>query len=172
MRLLRLVVVILAVVAAASSCAVHGLEFMTDDSVAITSPLNRADVQPPFTISWRVRAASLAGQIADGRQPGYFAVFIDRTPVRPGQNLKVLTDHVCQQTPGCPSPAYLAQLNVYLTGGMSLTVTTLPNLVPAGARPNKLDYLHQATIVIVNRQLQRIGEASFSVNFFSTPPEG
>jgi hypothetical protein len=169
-RQLRLVAVILAVMAAVSSCAVHGLEFMTDRSVAITSPLNRADVQPPFTISWRVRGAGLAGQIADGKQPGYFAVFVDRTPVRPGQSLKVLTDHVCQQTPGCPGPAYLAQLNVYLTRGTSLTVTTLPNLVPQGALPNKLDYLHQVTIVMVNRQLQRIGEASFSINFFSTPP--
>lgn len=162
--------VILAVMIGASSCAVHGLEFVTDSSVTITSPLNRADVRPPFMISWRVHEASLAGQIADGRQPGYFAVFIDRTPVRPGQSLKVITDHVCQQTPGCPGPAYLAQLNVYLTRGTSLTVTTLPDLVPPGSLPNRLDYLHQATIVMVNRQLQRIGEASFSINFFSTPP--
>lgn len=168
-RLAAVLAVLGSVVLCCGGCAFSGLDFRQDTSVVITSPHDRQDVHTPVHISWRVRTPGTAQQLANGASGGYFAVFVDRAPVHPGQSLRAITDPVCQRTPGCPDASDLAQLDVYITRSTSLWLTTLPDLTPAGARPNRLDYLHEVTIILVDSTMHRIGEAAFVIDFFDLP---
>ncbi len=104
---------------------------------------------------------------AQGSQPpsrdaGYFAVFVDQTPIRPGHSLKDVAsgDRYCQQSPGCPDKQYLTQHQVFLT-----TATTLK--LPFIAQLNDVhesNPLHSITIVLMDTSGHRIGESAWELD--------
>ena len=150
-----------------SGCGLAHLDqmnFRTDDRVAFTSPKDRATVRPPVTISWTVHDFRIA---AKGSEPpshdaGYFAVFVDRTPIRPGQTLDAVAkgDRFCEQDPKCPDASYLREHAVYTTTHTSLRLTQIRNIVG----DNEKVQLHAVTVVLLDTAGRRIGESAWELD--------
>jgi hypothetical protein len=138
----------------------QGLSFRVDKRVEIVSPKDRAEVSLPVTLAWTVRDFNLKGAAPDG---GSFAVFVDRAPVPPGEQLAWVArdDSSCEQ-PGCPNAAYLAKLGVFETTDTSLVITEIPG---ARNRSNGKRDRHRAVIVLLDAQGARIGEIAYDVTF-------
>jgi hypothetical protein len=147
----------LAVLALLPGCALHGLAFDNDHRVKFVSPRNRATVRLPVALRWD--AAHLA------RTPGggpFFAVFVDRAPIKPGQTLAAVGDENCKRTPGCPDLTYLQDQYVFVTRDTHLTLADVPKA--SGQRTGARD-AHEATIVLVDARGGRIGENAYTVQF-------
>jgi hypothetical protein len=151
-RRLRPLLVVLAVAALAPACSAEGMAFREDRRVDIVEPSDRAEVRLPVRLRWTAEDAG-----------PYFAVFVDRAPVRPGQSLRAVTDESCSRTPGCPDAAYLRDRHVYLTEGHSLRLDTLPP--PGTSQRTGAKDRHEATIVLIDRDGRRMGEAAYTVEF-------
>ena len=146
-----------ALLALLPACAVHGLAFDNDHRVKFVSPRNRATVRLPVALHWRADA------IARTPDKGpFFAVFVDRAPIKPGQTLAAVADDSCKRTRGCPDLTYLRDQYVFVTRKTELTLNDVPKTrgQRTGARQ-----LHEATIVLVDARGGRIGENSYSVDF-------
>jgi hypothetical protein len=139
-----------------AACGTSGLAFSTDERVKIVSPRDRGEVGLPVEIRWRA-----AGVKRTDEGP-YFAVFVDRAPVPPGESLRAVADDSCNRTPGCPDASYLRDRYVFVTKDTAVTVDALPN--KAGQRVGASDS-HEATVVLVDRDGRRIGESAYSVEF-------
>lgn len=108
----------------------------------------------PFTLDWTARDFN-----------GDFAIFFDRSPMRPGQTLRALVpeDDECRTEPGCPDAAWLADhfMYVYVTSDTSLEVDRLPD-----GRVNDRDKdRHDVTIVLLDDAGRRVGESAFTTEF-------
>lgn len=151
------------VAVAVGGCAVSNLQFVTDSRVKVVAPKQQALVRMPVTIRWTVRdfhvAAPGSGQRSNA---GYFAIFVDRAPIRPGQTMRavVSTDRSCLSTPGCPSPSFLAGLGIYTTTKTSLTLRSVSPL-----NGYQRVQLHEAVIVLMSPDGRRIGESAWYVDF-------
>lgn len=156
MRTIRGVVTVLAMCLALGACGTNGLEFSRDGRLLVVSPRQRAEVHLPVRISWRTR-----GLAVDGGEP-YFAVFLDRAPVHPGQSLRAVADDACNRTPGCPDAQYLRDRNVFVTKANSVTVDAVPK--HSGQRTGASE-AHEAVVVFVDAQGRRIGESAHTVQF-------
>jgi hypothetical protein len=145
----RLAAVLL--LALAPACGVEGLNFVQDERVTITAPRDRAEVSLPVTLRWSARDFD-----------GTYAVFVDRAPVPPGQTLAWLArdDELCEQTVGCPNEAWFADRDVYATSSTQLTIDDLPDLTDGERRD-----FHEASVVLLDRDGRRVGEAAFTVEF-------
>ena len=146
----------------ASSCA-HGLAFVQDRRLTITSPATQAKVHLPFTLRWRMRDFQVTGP--DGRadpKAGYFGVFLDRTPVPPGNPLSWIArdDRRCKLIPGCPDDSYLTDRHVYATTDTQLRFALLPDLQAVGGHET-----HAVTIVLLDGAGHRIGEHAWYATF-------
>lgn len=147
----RLAAGLLAGAAVLSGCG-SGLSFRADHRLDVTSPRSRTSVHLPVTVRWTMRDFDHPG--------GYYALFVDRAPVRPGQTVESLADGDCRRTPGCPDRSYLAARGVYTTAGTSLTLTAVDPV-------NSYDRIqtHEVTIVLMDRTGRRIGESAWYVDF-------
>lgn len=143
-----------------TGCRVTQYGFVQQKSVHILSPRADSVVTVPLKVTWSAPGVHLGTPGG----PATYAVFVDRNPMQPGQGLKSLctpNDTQCLNTPGEPDAAYLAQQQVYLTKSNSLVLQNLPlNQVPSD--------LHNVTIVLLNAQGRRLGEANYSVEFASS----
>jgi hypothetical protein len=155
-RTARLVALALAVCGLLSGCGTNGLAFSQDDHLEVLSPAQRAHVHLPVQIRWRATGLSAS---AGG---SYFAVFLDRAPVQPGQSLRAVADDTCNRTPGCPDAAYLRDRDVFVTKGTSITVDAVPK--QSGQRTGASDQ-HEAVVVPVDAQGRRMGESAHTVQF-------
>jgi hypothetical protein len=138
---------------AVQGCAVHGLAFVQDDRVEITTPSDNATVSMPLELRWEV----------DGYD-GEFGVFFDRSPMRPGKGLESLVpedDALCRANPACPDAAWLAARQMYVTGEPSLTVEQLPDRRSEGSGSDR----HEVIIVLLDAGGTRQGEATFIREF-------
>src|SRR5215213_5715711 len=88
--------------------------FEADQRLELLTPSALGAVQPPFAIQW-----------TDDADAAGHAVFVDRPPIEPGEDLAVLADEDCRRRPGCPDDVYLAARQVYVTDGDSVMVTVL-----------------------------------------------
>jgi hypothetical protein len=133
-------------------CGVQDLNFVQDDRVTITAPKDRASVRLPVTLRWTSTDFD-----------GTYAVFVDRAPVPPGRDLRWLArdDELCDSTPGCPNDAWLRDRAVFATPDTSLTIDELPDLNGDSDRRE----FHEATVVLLDRDGRRVGEAAFTVEF-------
>jgi len=147
-----------------SSCGVSNLQFQADQRLEFTSPKSGALVSLPATLRWKMRdfRAVGPGSGPPSSDAGYFAVFVDRAPVRPGQTMRALAsnDRICLRTPGCPNARYLAGLQVYTTTRPAFTLTNVADLDIAESVQ-----LHNATIVLMDRSGHRIGESAWNIEF-------
>lgn len=142
-------------VLALSACTDYSqLAFTTNDRISFRVPEARSQVSLPVALRWhdsRPRAGERYG------------VFVDRSPVRPGHELREVAarDVACSRTPGCPDSVYLSDRGVYLTARPSLTLTKLAPLRGGRAR----EQLHEVIIVIVDASGRRVGESAWFVHF-------
>lgn len=152
---------LVAVAVVLGGCSVSGLAFRDDDRVRIVEPDDRAEATLPVTIRWTAEDLD-----SDGGGP-FFAVFVDRAPIAPGQSLSVLADETCENTPGCPDLAYFQDRHVYVTDDQEVTVEALP--ARSGQR-TAADDRHEATIVVIDADGRRRGEAAYTVEFTVASP--
>jgi len=108
--------------------------FQQSDRVQITSPQSNSTVHEPLTISWTAQDFSPPDD-------GTFAVFIDRDPMPPGDSM---SDFAPQDRDG-----------IYLLQRTSLHIPVLRQLT--GIDPAEQNH-HDVTVVILDRQGNRIGE--------------
>ncbi len=141
---------------AVAACGTSGLAFKSDDRIKVVTPSDRAKVHLPVQIRWRTPGIQ---RTADGP---YFAVFVDRAPVRPGESLRAVADDTCNRTPGCPDASYLRDRYVFVTKDTTVNVDSVPK--KSGQRVGAADS-HDATIVLVDAKGRRIGEAAYNVQF-------
>ena len=153
----RLAVVLVLVTVALSGCTVRGLAFDNDHRVRIVTPRNRTTVHLPVHLRWEA-----PGLHRSADKGPFFAVFLDKAPIRPGQNLRAVGDDACNHTPGCPDLAYLRDRYVFVTDATRLVLDTVPK--PSGQRTGAKD-AHEATIVLVDAAGGRIGEYAYTVQF-------
>jgi hypothetical protein len=139
-----------------AACGTGGLAFSGDERVKITAPSDRAKVQLPVEIKWKTPGLK---RTDDGP---YFAVFVDRAPVQPGQSLRAVADDTCNRTPGCPDASYLKDRYVFVTKDTSVTLDAVPK--KSGQRVGAEDS-HDAVVVLVDSKGRRIGEAAYTVQF-------
>jgi hypothetical protein len=154
-RVVRVVLALSALVGVAA-CGTGGLEFAGDERLKIVTPSDRGKVNLPVNIRWRTPGLN---RTDDGP---YFAVFVDRAPVQPGQSLRAVADDACNRTPGCPDASYLKDRNVYVTKDTSVTLDAVPK--KSGQRVGAADS-HDAVVVLVDSKGRRIGESAYPVEF-------
>jgi hypothetical protein len=140
------------------------LNFRVDDRLHFTSPKDRATVGRPLTVAWTIRDFTVA---APGTQPpskdaGYFAVFVDRAPIKPGQTMRVVgqNDPVCANDPKCPDTAYLNAHYVFTTTATHLRLVQIPTLL---GNKEKLQQ-HTITVVLMDTAGHRIGESAWELD--------
>lgn len=139
------------------------LNFRVDDRLDFVSPDARSTVKPPVTITWTMDDFRIA---AEGSEPpsddaGYFAIFIDQTPIKPGHTMDDLAedDSFCEDSPDCPDELYLANHDVYTTTSKSFEIPLIPNLPES----NEELQLHTITIVLMDTSGRRIGESAWDL---------
>jgi len=137
------------------ACAVTGLNFVEDDRIDLVAPGDRDEVRLPVGVQWTADDG-LADEI------GSYAVLIDRAPPPPGRSVAWLfrDDDACANRVGCPDAQYLADRGVYVTSETSIVVERIPRLASEGRHD-----LHEATVILLDRQAERIGESAWSVEF-------
>lgn len=153
----RLIALVFVVGLMSGGCAVRGLAFDNDHRLAFVTPKSRETVDLPVTIRWR--APEIERDDVDGP---FFAVFVDRDPVRPGQSLRAVADDVCKRTKGCPDAAYLRDRFVFVTSQEAVTLTALP--LRSGTRTGGRQ-THEVVVILVDKQGKRIGETAFRREF-------
>jgi hypothetical protein len=150
-----------------TGCAtsLNGLEFHNDNRMKITEPHQNDLVSAPITLRWTMTdftvAAQGAGPVND--DTGYFAVFIDRSPVKPGQTLTAVSKHTpsCEHTTLCTTKSYLAGEQVYTTTNDELRLRSVGDILSN----NESTQFHTATVILMNTAGERISESAWSVEF-------
>jgi hypothetical protein len=150
-----------------SACGIthpRDLNFRTDDRLHFSSPADRAKVEQPVTVSWHIRDFRVTekGHGRPGDDAGFFAVFVDRAPVKPGQTLDAVAggDPSCERDPRCPDETYLRQHRVFATTSTSLKLPQIANL----ADSNEKVQLHSITVVLLDSAGRRIGESAWQLD--------
>jgi hypothetical protein len=140
------------------------LNFRIDDRLHFVSPEARSTVRTPVVVRWTMDDFRIA---ADGSEPpsddaGYFAVFVDRTPIKPGHTLDDVADgdSSCEDSPDCPDEAYLANNDVYTTTTNEIEIPTIPNLPGSKEKVQ----LHTITVVLMDASGHRIGESAWQLD--------
>lgn len=140
------------------------LNFRVDDRLHFTSPEDRSTVARSFTVTWTMSDFTVAplGSAPPTRDAGYFAVFVDRTPIKPGQTMKSVMhdDLACQRNPRCPTTRQLKDLGVYTTTGTSVRINQVSNVTGEHARLQH----HYVTVVLMDTAGHRIGESAWELD--------
>lgn len=146
----------------ASACGVSNLAFFVDNRLHFVAPKPRAMVSLPVTISWRMADFDVVspGTLPVSSRSGYFAVFVDRAPIRPGQTVAAVADRRCRRTPGCVDAGYLADRGVYTTTEDFVTLRQVSNL-----NSYQSVQTHEVTVVILDSAGKRIGESAWYLDF-------
>ncbi len=138
-----------------------GLAFSNDNRLHILAPKEREKLRLPLTVDWRIDDFDIAGP-GVGSGDGYFAVFVDRSPVPPGKTLQHVArkDRTCRPADGCPDEEYLEARRIFTTTETELTLDTLPQNSPEGRRE-----FHVVTVVLLDPAGRRISESAWQVRF-------
>jgi len=155
-----------AVVALAGCGLTHldDLNFRVDDRLDFVSPGARSTVRAPVTVAWTMKDFRIAAQDSEppSRGAGYFAVFVDQSPIEPGHTLADVADgdDLCEGRPGCPDKAYLVDHGVYTTTATSLELPVISD-IPGSEEELQL---HTITIVLMDTSGHRIGESAWQLD--------
>jgi hypothetical protein len=151
-RRLHVLAVAFAAAFLANGCGLRGLSFVKDDRVRLLTPSAGDSVALPLHIDWSAKGYD-----------GYFAVFVDSHPMRPGRTLASLVpdNDPCRRQPLCPDQAWLAQRFIFATAHTELTIPVLPD-----KRHNmRSKDRHELTIVLLDKQGHRVGETALVREF-------
>lgn len=163
-RVALLALVVCLTLAGCSLPDLGAMNFRVDNRLHIEQPHDRATVRLPVHLRWSMRDFHVVkpGSAPPAKDSGYFAVFVDRQPIRPGQTMRAVAngDPSCLQSAGCPDASYLAQHQIYLASTTSLTLSQINPFFgrDAGQR------LHRIVIVLLDTAGARIGESSWEVD--------
>jgi hypothetical protein len=163
---LHFLAVVVALIGAGMGCRTEGLAFRADERIEIVSPRDRSTVKLPVDLRWTVEDFRATGRDgSDTTDSGYFGVFLDTSPIPPGETLDYVArgDVSCRKSAGCPDERYLAERGIRTTTATSMRLETLRDNRPID-RPSAPDD-HEITIVLLNGQGERIGESAFKVEF-------
>jgi hypothetical protein len=155
------------VILASSACAtsLSGLDFRTDKRLSFVEPHSRQQVALPVHLAWTMKDFTLAapGSEAPSSSAGYFAIFVDGTPIKPGQSMRAVAhgDPTCENNPKCPGKGYLAERQIYATTGTSYV---LHNVLPLANNDQHVQ-LHEAVVILMDTSGHRIGESSWDIDF-------
>lgn len=146
-----------ATVLVAGGCAFSNIDLVQDHRLHFTAPAAYATVALPVTIRWTVTS--------DVRPGTKFAVFVDRTVIKPGASLRSVADgdRQCLSNPSCPTSRYLRAHDVYVVSSPELTLHFLSDL--AGTQRGTSKDAHTVTVVIL-KDGHRDGENAFSRTFY------
>jgi len=167
-RALGPIVAALAGMVVLSGCGIthlQDLSFKVDNRLHFTAPKARSKAHQPLTLSWTMKhfRVTVAGSEPPSRDAGYFAIFIDRAPVKPGQTLRAVAsgDQSCERDPKCPDADYLLAHGVITTTATSLRLPLISNL------PGDTEKVqgHAITIVLMDTTGHRIGESAWELDF-------
>ena len=139
------------------------LNFRVDDRLHFVSPKDRSRVHTPVTLTWTMRGFRTAaiGSEPPSRDAGYFAVFVDQQPIKPGQTMKALAaDRFCKRDPKCPDVSYLNDRGVYLTTTPSLRIDQVANLTTSHDKVQQ----HTFVVVLMDTAGHRIGESAWELD--------
>ena len=148
---------------ALTGCVPQGLQFRVDDRLSFNSPKDRSEVSLPVKIDWEVRDFEVTGPgDTPAKDKGYFAVFVDGSPMPPGKSLRWVArkDNSCRAADGCPDEEYLAARGIYVTQDTELVLEQLPRTGDEDRRER-----HRATVVLLDPTGKRIGESAFEIAF-------
>lgn len=101
-----------------AGCDTSQYAFRVDDSITIEAPGDGDEVELPVTVRWVDSSAPTPGTVdRDDPAAEYYAVFVDRAPIRPGGQLSALAEDsaVCPIGQSCPDEVQLREKGVYLT---------------------------------------------------------
>jgi hypothetical protein len=135
-----------------SGCSINGLSFVQDDRIEIMAPGANDRLGLPLEVEWT--AANYDGD---------YAVFFDRSPMKPGQSLLSLVSEndACRAEPGCPDAQWLADHQVYVTNMTTLRVEQLADR----RENNRSEDRHEVVIVLLDESGRRVGESAFTNEF-------
>ena len=140
------------------------LNFRVDKRLHFTTPKDRSTQSRPLTVSWTMSNFRIApkGSEPPSRDAGYFAVFVDATPIKPGQTMEALAsnDQACKADPKCPNRDYLEGLGVYLTTATTITLKQVGNVTGDHERLQH----HHITVVLMDTAGHRIGESAWDLD--------
>lgn len=166
-RMLARGAIALVAVVTLTSCGLthlQDLSFRVDKRLHFVGPEARSTVHQPVTISWTMRdfTPEAEGAAPPSRDAGYFAVFVDQTPIRPGHTMDDIAhgDPYCQRSPTCPDRKYLADHRVYTTTETQMKFPLIPNITGS----NEHLQLHTFTIVLMDTSGHRIGESAWELD--------
>lgn len=148
-----------------AGCATYAeLAYRQDHRLRFTAPRPYELVKEPVTLSWTMKDFDIVepGSGSPEDSAGYFAIFIDKAPVKPGRTLAEVAgrDQACDRDPKCPDARYLADRGVYTTTKTGFELDAVPAL-----DSNETVQLHEATVVLLDAAGHRIGEAAWHVPF-------
>lgn len=163
----RLAAAAVAAVVGLSGCGLthlSDLNFRIDKRLHFLSPKSRSTVHQPVTVSWTMSDFTIAalGSEPPTRDAGYFAVFVDQAPIKPGSTMKSVAhgDAACENDPKCPNQSYLREHDVFTTTATSLRLPMIPDLTNTKENPQ----LHTITIVLMDTSGHRIGESAWELD--------
>lgn len=143
---------------------VQDLNFTVDQRLQFVAPPARSLVTSPLTVSWTITGFGVEapGSAVPSADAGYFAVFVDQSPIHPGQTMRVVAakDETCLHQPGCPDAAYLAARRIYTTTATSITLPAIPALA---GNSERIQY-HSVTVVLMDTSGHRIGESAWELD--------
>ena len=155
----------------ATACGIthmQDLNFRVDNRLQFLSPPARTLVTTPVTVRWKMAGFEVEapGSAPPRRDAGYFAVFVDRAPIKPGQTMRSVAsrDEECLHKPGCPDPAYLAARQIYTGTAGSLTLQQIPPIAGDVERVQ----IHTITVVLMDTSGHRIGESAWELDLRMT----
>lgn len=161
-RLVALIAITATVLGLAPACG-GSHQFVADHRVHITAPRQRSTMTLPITVRWSVDDFRVTGPGA-GRDShaGYFGVFVDRTPVPAGKDLRWLArnDRACRADQGCPNQDYFTTRQVFTTEQPQITFQQMPK--PGAHRGPET---HTVTVVLLDGSGHRVGESAWYVDF-------
>lgn len=139
-----------------SGCSVDGLQFREDDRLRILNLPDRSTIEVPFELKFTFDDSLSPDGVAA------FGILIDWTPPPPGDSLASLLDDdpACQGPQGCPD-GYLERNRIIIT----TDTTYLMDNVPVGTDRQERRSFHEVTIVLVDADGRRVGEAAAFTRF-------
>ncbi|HVE63226.1 MAG TPA: hypothetical protein VNB94_05445 [Mycobacteriales bacterium] len=146
-----------------SGCVPQGLAFKVDERLRFIAPEDRATVRLPVTVDWEIEDFEITGPGGEPRAgAGYFAVFVDETPMPAGKDLRWIArkDRSCRESEGCPDEEYLNTRGIYTTTDTVLVLDQLPR-----GRDEDRRERHRVTVVLLDASGRRLGESAFAIAF-------
>ncbi len=146
------------------ACDTSGYAFKVDETIEIVEPAARSEIDLPLLVRWTDEKppARLRVDVADP-DAEYYAVFIDRAPMGPGDRLESLLQRgtTCLPRQQCPTTQQLTDLNVHLVAEPALLLDFVADRRVADDSRDT----HEVIIVRM-RGDRRVGEAAFLQTFF------